>query len=309
MGGRVAGLVLAGLLIGAQARALPDPSRSPLRPVAAGAPLGSGELAIRWLGTAGFEIRTAKTTVLIDPYFSRVPLWRLLTGPARPDMATIRRYVTRADAVFIGHGHFDHLLDAPAIARLTGATLYGSADSVRLAQAEGLPRKQLALLHGGETIRVGDLEVVPVRSDHSDVATQWVVRADMPPLIRLPMGFRDYGAGQVFGFWLRWRGHTLYHCGSAQLREAELQGRPAETVLVCLAGWKSSPDLWGRIRRTLHPRALMAMHFDNFFRPLTAPLREVLFANRAEALKGMAAANPGAQVIEPALLQEFRLGP
>jgi L-ascorbate metabolism protein UlaG (beta-lactamase superfamily) len=280
-----------------------------LRPAAADKPVGPDELAIRWLGTAGFAIRTATTTVLIDPYFSRPPLWQLLTSPIAPDLPTIRRYVGKTDAVFIGHGHFDHLLDAPTICKLTGARLYGSIDSLRLARAEGVPWGQLTRMRGGETIRVGDLEIVPVRSLHSEVATQWIAQESMPAVIKPPLGFLKYGAGQAFGFWIRWRGRTLYHCGSAQIVESELQGRQAEVLMVCLAGWKSSTDLWGRIQRSLHPQAVIPIHYDNFFRPLTAPLQDVMFANRPEALAKIREAMPTARIVQPALLQEYRISP
>ena len=46
--------------------------------------------------------------------------------------ALIDRYVARrADAILVGHTHWDHAVDAPAIARRDGATVYGS----RLARA------------------------------------------------------------------------------------------------------------------------------------------------------------------------------
>src|SRR5438067_13045169 len=40
-------------------------------------------LALTWLGTSGFRLAYEGTTILVDPYFSRVPL-ASLARPARP---------------------------------------------------------------------------------------------------------------------------------------------------------------------------------------------------------------------------------
>ena len=103
-------------------------------------PLGlpSG-LELEWLGVAGYRLSYEGTTVLVDPYVSRVPIRAvLLRRPTLPDAALLDRYVARADAVLIGHTHWDHAVDAPAIARRDGATVYGSDSLARLMALHGL---------------------------------------------------------------------------------------------------------------------------------------------------------------------------
>src|SRR5258706_14332547 len=97
----------------------PRPELRPRSSTGAGA-----AVRIRWLGTAAHVVETDTTTLLIDPFLSRPRLWRLVGTRLRPDEAAVRaRLPPRVDAVLCGHSHFDHLLDAPLIARLTGARL------------------------------------------------------------------------------------------------------------------------------------------------------------------------------------------
>jgi L-ascorbate metabolism protein UlaG (beta-lactamase superfamily) len=101
-------------------------------------------LEVRWLGTAGFALSYERTRLLVDPYFSRAPLSSLLLRrPALPNAALVERLVPPGDpvaGVLIGHAHFDHAVDAPAIARLHRCPVLGSRAASALMRAHGLER-------------------------------------------------------------------------------------------------------------------------------------------------------------------------
>ena len=46
---------------------------------------------------------------------------------------------------------------------------------------------------------------------------------------------------------------------------------PAEVFLAGIAGRSFTRAYWPRILRRLQPRVVVASHFDDFFRPITAP--------------------------------------
>ena len=97
-------------------------------------------LEIEWLGVAGYRLTFEGVTILIDPYVSRAPLRSLLLRrPALPDAELIERYLPGpVAAVLVGHTHWDHAVDAPAIARRDGCTVYGSDSLQRLMRLHGL---------------------------------------------------------------------------------------------------------------------------------------------------------------------------
>lgn len=255
-------------------------------------------LQVRWLGTAGFEVRTAETALLIDPYLSRLDLASLLRHPARPDPARVTPYLRPADAILIGHSHFDHLLDAPFIARRLGCPLYGSRDSLRVARAEGTDESLLREIKGGDRLEIGDLVVEVVESRHSGLFTQWLVGGPMPDPVRLPMRFLSYKCGPVFNFRIRWRDRLVYHIGSAEVLPEPLEGGPpVDVVLACINGWKSDPGVFQRMARLLRPRVVVPMHHDDFFRPFEAGLRIGPIVHEAQALERIRKDVPGASAV------------
>src|ERR1043166_3402615 len=83
--------------------------------------------------TAGFRLAYQGTVVWIDPYVTRLSLRDLVARRVvAPSQRAIAAWIDRADAVLVGHTHFDHALDVPAIARRFGATVYGSSSLAQL---------------------------------------------------------------------------------------------------------------------------------------------------------------------------------
>jgi glyoxylase-like metal-dependent hydrolase (beta-lactamase superfamily II) len=79
-------------------------------------------LELKWLGVSGYRITYEAKTIFVDPYLSRLPLASLLRGAsALPDERLLDRWASARGevlGVLVGHTHFDHAVDAPAIARL-----------------------------------------------------------------------------------------------------------------------------------------------------------------------------------------------
>lgn len=243
--------------------------------------LGDGRLSVQWLGTAGFALRCDGHTLLVDPYLTRASLFACATRRLEPDRAAIRRHVPAADAIVLGHTHFDHALDAPAIARATGARVYGSRSAVALCRASGLPDAQVVDVETPSRSRPHEEEVGPFRlrfvpSTHSKLAFGRVpFDGDLSDCDEVPLGLTRYRCGAVFGVEIRAAGRTIFHVGSADLVEERLADGPrgVDLALVCVAGWTSTPRYPERIVRALQPSAVLLSHWDDFFRPLEAPLR------------------------------------
>ena len=124
-------------------------------------------LTLTWLGVAGVSIEYAGTRVVIDPYVTRLPLADLLRRRVvAPDREAIDLHVPHADAILLGHTHFDHALDASEIARRDGGKVYGGASAVRLMALHGL-REQAVEVEPHRIYEIGPFEVTFVPSVHS----------------------------------------------------------------------------------------------------------------------------------------------
>ncbi len=243
--------------------------------------LGGGALSVRWLGTAGFALECEGHVVLIDPYLSRAPLWRCVAGPLQSDPALVARHAPKADAIILGHTHFDHALDAPAIARATGARVFGSRSAATLCRSQGVPEAQIfeveSLCAGGpHTAEVGPFRLRFFGSAHARLLLGRVPFAgEIADCDQVPMRAHRYRCGAVFGVEIRAAGRTIFHLGSAELVEDRLRDAPRDVdlLLMTVAGWQTSRDFPERAVRALSPKAALLAHWDDFLRPLDLPLK------------------------------------
>ena len=85
------------------------------RPAMLGGPASTDPdaLTIRWYGTSNYELNFRDRVVLLDTFYDR--------GPRMRGVGFSPSEVTRADAVLIGHPHYDHMSDAAQVAVQTGA--------------------------------------------------------------------------------------------------------------------------------------------------------------------------------------------
>jgi L-ascorbate metabolism protein UlaG (beta-lactamase superfamily) len=230
-------------------------------------------LEVQWLGVSGYRLTFEGVSLFIDPYVSRVPLWSLIGRRAAvPDRAMIDRYISAPGpvaGVLVGHTHFDHAVDAPAIARRYGTRAYGSASLVRLMDLHSLAGLAVEVAPH-RPYELGPFVVTFVPSRHSKLLFGRRVPFDgeltCDHLDGLSPG--AYRCGQVWGIRIEVAGISLYHQGSANLDDDQLSGDPVDVFLAGVAGRTVTPRYWERILPRLDPRVVVPTHYDDFFKPL-----------------------------------------
>jgi L-ascorbate metabolism protein UlaG (beta-lactamase superfamily) len=250
-----------------------DPRDIAFIPQSLDAPWAS-PVRVRWLGTAAFEISHGDHVLLFDPYVTRASLARCVARDLVPDEARIARYFPKADAIVLGHTHFDHALDAPFIAKATGARVFGSRSAAVLCRGEGVPESQMDVVERPAGSAPVDRDVGPFHlrfhaSAHSRFFFGRVPAAgDIQDCTDVPMRAEAYKCGAVFGVEIRVAGRVLFHLGSAELLDAALGKLSVDLVLLTVAGWTSSHAFPSRAMRALSPRAVLLGHWDNFLLPI-----------------------------------------
>lgn len=243
-------------------------------------------LDLAWLGVAGYRLTYEGVSVYVDPYVSRVSLRDTLRGrPALPDPALIERHIRppgEVAGVLVGHTHFDHAIDVPAIARRFDCSAYGSDSLARLMGLHG-ERARAVEVEANRRYELGPFVVTFVPSLHSKLLLGHRVPYDGELTCEHLDGLKPgaYRCGQVYGIRIEVGGAVLYHQGSANLIEEEIREPGVDVFLAGIAGRSFTPDYWGRIIRALEPRVIVASHFDDFFRPIDAPLGFSLNVNLA----------------------------
>lgn len=252
-----------------------------------GVPLGlPAGLDVAWLGVAGYRLTYERQSIYLDPYVSRVSFRDTLRrGPALPDPALIERHIRPPGevlGVLVGHTHFDHAIDVPAIARRFDCPAYGSDSLQRLMALHGEAERAVHV-EPHRAYELGPFVVTFVPSVHSKLLLGYKVPYDGELTCEHLDGLKPgaYRCGQVYGIHIEVAGATLYHQGSANLLDDEIRHRGVDVFLAGIAGRSFTPDYWRRIIGALEPRTIVASHFDDFFRPVDAPLGFSLNVNLA----------------------------
>jgi L-ascorbate metabolism protein UlaG (beta-lactamase superfamily) len=244
------------------------------RQLGAPLPLAKG-LELTWLGTAGFRLAYQGVVVWIDPYVTRLSLVDLLRRRAvPPSQEAIGRWIDRADAVLVGHTHFDHALDVPAIAKRTACKVYGSQSLANLMHLYQLG-DQAVVVEPKQDYEVGPFKFHFVPSQHSKLQ----LGLGVPASGELTCDHLDhltpqaYRCGQVWGIYIEVAGMRFYHQGSADFIEDELADRNVDVFLCGIAGRRFTPKYVERIVAKLAPSMIVPAHYDDFFRPLEDKLQ------------------------------------
>jgi L-ascorbate metabolism protein UlaG (beta-lactamase superfamily) len=234
-------------------------------------------LELEWLGVSGYRMTFEDHTLLIDPYVSRVPLADLVRRrPAIPDPVLIERFIGRPPgvlAVLVGHTHFDHAVDAPAIALRFNCPAYGSSSLAHLMGLHGLADKAVTV-EPYKIYELGPYTVAFVPSAHSKLLLGLAVPFDgeltCDHLDGLSPG--AYRCGQIWGIHIEVAGTTFYHQGSANLIDDAIRHRGVDYFLSGVAGRGFTPHYWQRILPRLAPKVIIPTHYDDFFRPLQSEM-------------------------------------
>ncbi len=161
--------------------------------------LGDGDVLLWWLGQAGFLLRCAERSLLIDPYLTP-------TGSRRFPPPFPSEEATLVDAVLVTHEHRDHLdLDvvrAFAESRSGAIWVVPTPVAGRLADL-GIPVAQIVSAQPGHRIELGQLVVDPVAAHHG------VAMADAYNTGEALSG----GLVRFLGYVMELAGTRIYHSG------------------------------------------------------------------------------------------------
>ena len=156
-----------------------DAACQSLTPVSAGgpAPKNPDTVVVRWLGWTNYEVAYRGDVFLLDAYYDR--------GPRMHPIGVTPADIKKANAIFVGHAHFDHMSDTAAVAKQTGAPVIGASFASEVLAKGGVPANQFKPVKGGEVMQYPGVTVEAVLGHHNVIATT------------VPEGFLDKQAAAV----------------------------------------------------------------------------------------------------------------
>jgi L-ascorbate metabolism protein UlaG (beta-lactamase superfamily) len=247
-----------------------------------------GAVTVRWTGCATLVFGDGETTIVIDGWFSRPGPYPFLVDRIEPDLEAIRfgmahNELEQAAVVFPVHSHYDHAMDAPEVARRTGAVLMGSESTAMIGRGWGLPEEQIRVVEDRERIDFGRFTLVPIESRHFQFADPKLrERALAHPEIEAPLvppaSPFDYRVGTAYALSLEHpRGRILIQ-GSAGYIEGGLEGIGADVVFLGIGGLGSQTAdyreaYWRETVDRVGARTVVPIHWDGLMGSIEGPFR------------------------------------
>jgi L-ascorbate metabolism protein UlaG (beta-lactamase superfamily) len=251
-------------------------------------PVASGDapLAVTFLGVATLLFDDGESAIMTDGFFSRPPLRKVALGKLMPDRgriesALVRAGVRRLDAVPAVHSHYDHVLDSAVVAGRTDALLIGGQSTANVGRGGGLPEDRIAVVRSGDRVSCGNFALTFVASAHCP-PDRYPGVIDHP--IAPPARAGAYRCGEAWSIVMEHAsGRTALVQGSAGFVDGALRGRRADVAYLGVGqlGVQDERYLaayWAQTVRAVGARRVVLIHWDDFFRPLDAPLRALPFA-------------------------------
>lgn len=260
-------------------------------------------ISFTYLGVAGWQIEAAGKTIITDPYLSRPADPSV---PLVPDAAAIAAHTAaKADLVVVGHSHHDHLLDAPAVALRSGATLLGSLSTTRVGRASGLADDRLITVKGGEDFAMDGYSIRAIPSLHSAIGDKHIFGGEIAAEPTLPMPASGYQEGGTLAYLLRIAGHEVLVLDTANFIERELQGLRPDIAFIAPGVRQQITDYTCRLMHAIgDPPIVIATHFDNWKGPaVDEPIDEDLQKFTDE----VRACSPKTRVIVPKHFEKMTL--
>jgi L-ascorbate metabolism protein UlaG (beta-lactamase superfamily) len=256
-------------------------------------------LSFRWLGVQGVEFKYAGRTLLVDPFVTRPPVWKFFS-PVAADEALGARRVGRADWILVSHAHYDHLLDVPAIARRTGAQVFGSPNVGAILGLHGAAGRQFQRLQVGQRLELGPFSVEVLPSQHIHLPFEGLISGPLRPGLRLPLRPADYRMDENFGFFMEVGGVQILFCPGPP--------RPCDLLF---ASTPRTPAMLRPVFAAGQAELFVPLHWENFFRPAEQPPLEIVLPGRfslARLERLLAAVSPRSRMHVPEMFTEVHWG-
>ncbi|KAA1420290.1 MBL fold metallo-hydrolase [Nocardioides humilatus] len=246
-------------------------------------PEAAGPLSVTFLGVATLLIDDGQTQVMTDGFFSRpgllsVGLGRIAPDPGRIDACLERAGVTRLGLITPVHSHFDHALDAAAVADRTDALLVGGESTANIGRGGGLPDDRIEVVASGDEVAAGAFSLTFIASSHCPPDR---FPGEITAPVRPPVKAAAYKCGEAWSILVAHAsGSRMLIQGSAGYVEGALDGHQAEVAYLGIGQLGKQDEAyvrayWQHTVRAVGARTVVLIHWDDFFRPLDQPLRSL----------------------------------
>ena len=221
---------------------------------------------LTWLGTAGFIIKGKEGEIVFDPFLSR--------GQGETSPFNIKSF-ENAQAMFIGHGHFDHTFDVPAIAAGTDLKIFAPGLTGQILKMRGVSSDRLVHTSNKEVL----FKPYKMRAFHSSHVTfdiplivSTAKRCGVKGCLHVAHLGLAYPKGLVQTYFFEIEGKKILFMSSAGSCEKELlvyRDLGIDYFLAPLQGHSAIQSIAAKQTAIINPKVVIPHHHDDFYPPMS----------------------------------------
>ena len=238
------------------------------------------DVTVTWFGISTLLFDDGETQILIDGFVSRPTLFQWLTRrPVNSDFARINWFmneyrIRRLAAIIPVHSHFDHAMDAGAIANRSSASILGSESTANIARGAGVPEDQIIVVEDESEYVFGNFTVRLIESNHAPIGwggtAPWGGTNDEP--LELPAPVSAWREGGSYSVVISHPAGTTLVQGSGGMKADALTDVEADTVMLGVAlveglGRDYLEHYWRESVTSTGATVVIPVHFDDYTQP------------------------------------------
>lgn len=275
------------------------------------------KVEVRWFTVASLVLEDEETKIFFDPMFTRAGIQHWLNlADLRSDETLVASVIKehkleKVNALFASHSHYDHVIDAPIVSKLTGATFYVDGSSEIVAKAYKDPKIKTERIESLKPIKIGKFTITPILRTHAHIRSLGITYLYGPVREDFDFGFYDYRMGETWFYYVEHpSGNILLDQGSEPfLNSIHSFTNKVDVVIQGVANRPDDEAIVNGYTGALKPSIFIPTHFDNFVFGFN-PKSEVSYLPGVkidELLEKMKKAHPDKKIIFPKYAERIEL--
>ncbi len=222
---------------------------------------------VTWYGTASVEISDGETKLLFDPFVRQN---KKIKKP------TIEDFVG-ADAIFITHGHFDHLYSVPELLKKDkNVPVYCTKTPAHTLEKNQVDKSRINIINADDTVKIKGFTVKAIKAKHIIFDPIYILSVVPKCAFALPTGIKlaVYNRkmplnNDIVMYDIENNGKHILLSGSfGYYKDVEYPKNP-DMFILANGGSVFVPDITKDFIDMIKPKCVFVDHFDDAFPPVT----------------------------------------